>query len=372
MSLLRKPNMTEKRKTASRRNGGRSRGPVAAEGKRRIGAAQLRHGFYAKAQDVALRGLGEDPAHFQELLEGLRREFTPVGALQEKLVTRLARVLWLMDRADRSQEGHALRRARSADAGRENRLHARMMRLKMTSGSLQSLARSVAAERYVTRPGDLELMKSLQQEPELQEMGEIAFALFTQLQDPGAVNEAGRPTDTYEAQQKVLMRIKEIFGLARPSAPEPYAASGSSQEAESGPGPGETGAEATPDVEPAAPPAKPDPFPHITPAQWEAREPVRQLLENILTHQAELCETMRQAVLKDAVAGPSPYELAAEITPSHTDALLMRRMQDANLREVRRLTNLLLKMKRQERKLEVSESGDSGPDTRDVTENKYI
>src|SRR5271169_2111114 len=102
--------MTEKKMAANARNRKLAPGPATAEGKARIVAAHLRHGFYAKAQGVALRCLGEDPAHFEELLEGLYEEFTPVGTLQKELVSRLARVLWLVDRADRSLEGDTLRR----------------------------------------------------------------------------------------------------------------------------------------------------------------------------------------------------------------------------------------------------------------------
>ena len=69
--------------------------------------------------------------------------------------------------------------------------------------------------------------------------------------------------------------------------------------------------------------------------------------------QAEACEAQRKALLKESLAGPSPYEFAAEVAPSHADALLMRRTQDANMREVRRLINLLLKIKRYERQMEV-------------------
>ena len=105
MSLIKKPEMTDKKVAANRRNQKLSHGPATAEGKARIGAAQLRHGFYAQAQEGALRCLGEDPAHFEELLAGLRQEFTPAGTLQEELVIVWRGCLWLTDRADRSQEG---------------------------------------------------------------------------------------------------------------------------------------------------------------------------------------------------------------------------------------------------------------------------
>ena len=114
---------------------------------------------------------------------------------------------------------------------------------------------------------------------------------------------------------------------------------------------------------------KDDRYPKITEEDWKARERARKLLRNIITRQVEVCETQRKALLKESLAGPSPYDLAAEIAPSHADALLMRRLQDANMREVRRLTNLLLKIKRRERKIEALEASDEDVG-HDVAENE--
>ena len=97
------------------------------------------------------------------------------------------------------------------------------------------------------------------------------------------------------------------------------------------------------------------PPPRFTPAEWEARGRPRQLLENILTRQMDSCHAQRKAILKESVKGPSPYERAAEIAPNHRDALLMRRLQDSLLREVRRLTYLRRKIKRYERDTDGSE-----------------
>ena len=151
-----------------------------------------------------MRGLGEDPAHFQELLEALWEEWNPVGSLQEGVVIRLARVMWLMNRADRSQEGAALRRAQSADQGRDNRLHARMMRLKMTVQTLRSLARSVAEWHYVTTNEDLEVMKKLHQEGVAGEMGEIAMDLFYQLREPNADKDGVSEEEKYSRRRQQL------------------------------------------------------------------------------------------------------------------------------------------------------------------------
>ena len=129
-------------------------------------------------------------------------------------------------------------------------------------------------------------------------------------------------------------------------------------------------ADGSPEGEEGEDSEKDDRYPKITEEDWKARERARKLLRNILSRQAEACEAQRKALLKESLAGPSPYELAAEIAPSHADALLMRRMQDANMREVRRLTNLLLKIKRRERKTEALEAGDEAAVCQDVLENK--
>lgn len=362
MSLVKKPTLTEKKIAANRRNGSLSRGAVTAEGKARIGAAQLRHGFYAQAQEVALRSLGEDPAHLEELWQGLYEEFAPVGALQERLVNRLARVLWLVDRTDRSLEGDALRRAQSADQGRDNRLHARMMRLKMTAETLRSLARAVAVWHYVTTRDDLEVMKKLHHEGVAGEMGEIALDLFFQLQEPSTDQDGVSEEDKYRG---AVNSFRSIFGLGKIDSPvamltptgETMVIRPEGYEEADGSPHGEEDSD------------KDDRYPKISEEDWIARERARKLLRNILSRQAEACEAQRKALLKKSLAGPSPYEWAAEIAPSPADALLTRRMQDANMREVRRLTNLLLKMKRRERTVEAV--GGTGEDLagHDVSQN---
>jgi hypothetical protein len=339
MSLVKKPKMTEKKLAANRRNQKLCHGPVTAAGRERIRAAHLRHGFYAKAEEVALHSLGEEPARFQELLEGLWEEFSPAGSLQEGLVIRLARAVWLMNRADRMQEGYALRQARDANTGRDNRLHAQMMRLKMTADSLRLLVQSVAHEQYVTTPADLEVMKNLHQEGAMKEMGEIALALFYQLQAPGTDQDG---VDPEEKTRRVMAKIRSIFGLST-SGPE-FEAIFTPPSSEPQEGQQDAGSGETEEDEPV----------QLSPEE-AARDRARQLLENILTRQVEICEAERKAILKDSLTGPSPYERAAEIAPTHPNAQLLRRMQDSNFREVRRVTNLLLKIKHQERQMEALE-----------------
>ena len=370
MSLIKKE-VTERQLAANRRNQKLCHGVLTDEGRARIRAAHLRHGFYAQAEEVALLALGEDPAQFQELVEGLWADFNPAGSMQEGLVIRLARATWLMNRADRMQEGCAVRQAEDVSSGRQDTLHAKMMRLKMTEERLRRLARSVAKEHYVTPPEDLEKMKNLHAEGVLKDMGEIALALFSELQDPGERNEDGELVDSQEAQRKVLIRIKEIFGLHSDVPPQVGGGVDCRPPEGSPQGPSPVRGQSdprTPEVEDAGDTqAESDRrYPHITRAEWEARERPRQLLENILTRQVETCEAQRKAILKESLKGPSPYERAAEIAPTHPNARLMRRMQDSNFREVRRLTNLLLKMKRHQRKMEALEPDDENDASTDL------
>jgi hypothetical protein len=283
--------------------------------------------------------------------------------------------MWLANRADRMQEGYALRQAQEVNSGRQDRLHAQMMRLKMTADSLRLLVQSVAREHYVTTPADLEKIKNLHQEGVLKEMGEIALALFYQLQAPGTGADG---VDRNEQARRALARIKEIFGLNSDSPPQvnvrrdcsspqesQHNAQGSAARdaspAQVGVAPGGTcpdeigspapaglkaGATVPAGLKAGATPENDKRYPNITPAEWEARERPRQLLENILTRQVDTCEAQRQAILKESLKGPSPYERAAEIVPTHPNTRQMRRMQNSNLREVRQLTILLLRIKR--------------------------
>jgi hypothetical protein len=331
--------MTEKKVAATRRNQKRSH---TARRRERIRAALLRHGYDVQAEEVAMRALGEDPAQFQELLEVLWEEWNPTGGLQEGLVIHLAQCTWLMNRAVRMQEGYAVRQAQEVSSGRQDRLHAQMMRLTMTAESLRLLVQAVAHQHYVTTPADLEKMKNLHQEGVVKEMAENALVLFYQLQVPGTGEDG---LDPFEAARRMVAQAKEIFGIGTTalSPPPSNLPPDSSQPQES-------------DQYPDAVEEKSDErYPSITPAEWEARERPRHLLEHILKRHVETCEAQRQAILKESVKGPSPYERAAEIAPTHPNARTIRKMQDTNFREVRRVTNLLLKLKQEERRKEVFE-----------------
>ena len=373
MSLRKKATMTQEKIAANKSNGKHSRGPATPEGRERIRAANIRHGFYSQAESVALVCLGEDPADLERLRKNLHDDFEPPTAFEQELAEHLAQVVWRWRRAGRMQDGFALRLAKDANLSREDRLHAQMMRLKITAESLRRLAQSVAREDYVTTSADLEMMKNLNQEGVVKEMGEIALALFYQLQPPGAGKDG---VDPDEQARRALARIKSIFGLSSDIPPQPKAALNSRppqespQDAQAGVAPGFSPAHADPSPRSGQalkagatqPGEKDQRYPNITPAEWEARERPRQLLENILTRQVDICETRRQAILKESLAGPSPYERAAEIALAHPDVALMQRMEESSFRQIWRITNLLLKIKHQARAEESRETPRERPE----------
>lgn len=109
MSLTPRRRLTAKKLAANRANGPHSRGPMTPEGKARRAAANLRHGCYSKAAEVALTALGEDPAEFKRRLDSLINTYEPANALETSLVAQLARALWRMERFNRVQESLAVK-----------------------------------------------------------------------------------------------------------------------------------------------------------------------------------------------------------------------------------------------------------------------
>ncbi len=351
MSLRKKATMTEEKLFANRFYGKRSEGPATPEGRERIREANTRHGFYSAAEAVALACLGEDSAELERLRQTLHGDLQPPSGLQQELVEHLVDVVWRWKRAGRMQEGFALRQAKEVNLTREDRVHAHMMRLKMTEESLRLLAESVAREYYITTPADLEKMKRLHQEGVVKEMGEIALALFYRLEKPPEKDEEGLPLDPYERARLMVEQAKEIFGIGRTAFPAPAAGIAAescgalpNQPAETGASPQESPQEA----DEAEGEDEEGPPSFFTPEEWAARERARQLLENILTRQVEICAAQRKMILRESLAGPSPYERAAEIALAHPNAALMQRMEESSFRQIWRITSLLLKMKRQE------------------------
>ena len=112
MSLIHKQEMTEENLAAHRANGQKTQGAVTPEGKANSAAANLRHGFYCQAPNRALTALGEDPEEYAELMNSLENNL--VEGLEAELKQRIGQTFWRMRRAERMQDGLALKRIKAA------------------------------------------------------------------------------------------------------------------------------------------------------------------------------------------------------------------------------------------------------------------
>lgn len=74
-------------------------GPRTTDGKAIVSRNALKHGGYSEAVLV----LGEDPAAYQAILNGMVESLLPVGPLEVELVDRIAQVWWRLQRVGRAE-----------------------------------------------------------------------------------------------------------------------------------------------------------------------------------------------------------------------------------------------------------------------------
>jgi hypothetical protein len=85
---------SERQKAANRANARHSTGPKTQEGKAVVRLNALRHGLLTR--DVVLPG--EDADAFEDLLNQVRAELSPVGPIEELLVDRVVNTTWRLGR----------------------------------------------------------------------------------------------------------------------------------------------------------------------------------------------------------------------------------------------------------------------------------
>jgi hypothetical protein len=180
MSLVHKPEMTEKNLAAHRANGSQSRGAVTPEGKARVAAVNLRHGFYSQAQNQALTALGEDPQEYAELMNSLENDLAE--GLESELVQRIGRALSRMKRAERMQDNLALKRIQGAKQIQEFTGRSQLVRAADNLARYETLAGALARRDGPRRAEIRTFVKSLGDNPEA-EMQEF-FLLLRSLEKP--------------------------------------------------------------------------------------------------------------------------------------------------------------------------------------------
>jgi len=306
MSLVHKQEMTEKNLAAKRRNGGKGRGPVTPAGKAHSAAAMLRHGFYSRARDEAMIALGEDPKEYRGLLQSLVDDLEPGAGLQSELVLRMGRALWRMQRAERMQDGLAVKRVQNGLQMEELAVTPRLLHNNDISERLGAIGQMM--NRSGTPPTAAEIE-----------------ALVDAFGD-------NPPKDIQE-----LFPLVRSFGEAASKAPRPASENGNM----------------------GAIPSS---------AEGEEWDPVRQKLHAALTEVAVHYLKTGDLLMEIYDKARSPANIAALMAPKDENAMFIQKMEDSNLRQLWRLTKMFLMIKRSRGEVEEDDQSLTASDYVDENE----
>ena len=191
-SLVKSPTITLEKLAANQVNGRLSHGPATPEGLERSADSHIRHGFYSKRGGEALRVLGEDPAELDQLLESLRATWQPSDDFQERLVKRLGRAIWRLERSDRVQDSIAVNQVREMSRELSRRIEKGLEGYDDRLDALKDLANAVDKEDFVAdRNAFFALLCAFGREPEGR--GEQIRALLYQLLNPQGSDDVRDP-----------------------------------------------------------------------------------------------------------------------------------------------------------------------------------
>jgi len=281
MSLTSKRRTTEKSLARSQQNGRKSRGAVTPAGKARAAKANLRHGFYSEAPQEVLIALGEDPAEYNRLLASLENNLAE--GLEGELVRRIGRTLWRMQRAERMQDGLAVKRVHRGMQMEQLMVAPKMLRINDIYEGLCAIGRMLNRPDSAPSPAEIQALVN-------------AFG-------------ATPPDDIQK-----LFPLLRSFGEAAAKAAGPANENG--------------------DREPVP-----------SAAEEQESESARQKLDAALHEIMFHYRTTLDSLMEESEKGRSPENIAALMAPRDENALLMQRMEDSNLRQLWRLTNILVKVR---------------------------
>ena len=233
-------------------------------------------------QNGALAALGEDPKDYEGLMKSLENNLGE--GLEAALKQRIGDTLWRMKRAVRMQNSIAVKRVQAGLQLGTMLVTPPWLRMNGILKGLCAISRMHNREDSTPAPGEIQALMN-------------AFG----------------PTPPDNVQQ--IFPLLQSYGQAALMAP--------------GPGNihGYTG-------------------PHPAPAGWQERQAADQRLSDAVDGIIMPYAFQEDALRKEVDKVESPENIAALMAPRDGESLLLQRMEDSNLRQLWRLTNILSKVQK--------------------------
>ena len=307
-SLVKSPVVTPEKVAANQANGRQSQGPATPEGLDRCHDSPVRHGFYSKRTGEALRALGEDPEELEQLLESLRATWQPSDEFQKRLVERLARAIWRLERSDRVQDSIAVKQVREMNRELDRLIDKGLQAYDRKLEALEKLAEAVRDEQFVA--------------------GRNAFVAFN--------TAFGEQLEGLEGRAGEVLTL--LYQLLDPEGSHPDA---------------------------------PAPDPELPIATGADRTEGRELVASLLREEIEAVTLARQRDRESRLEFNAPYYRDSAIPPNASRAGAVFRMEETSFRQIAKFTDLLLRLKaKEEAGAEDSKKTRNEGGSHDVVDNK--
>lgn len=290
MSLVKKPELTPEKLAANQANGQLSHGPVTPEGLQRAREARVIHGFYSDNPREALGVLGEDPKEFSNLCTSLLDTWQADDHLERRLVYSLARAIWRLQRGDRVRESLAVTELNRVDARADRRARRQSAAYERKLAGLNALREACSRTDFVTTQVEIDALASAYR---------------------------GKPKGRASEILVLLLRLAPV------DAPGPELPAGDSLAV----------------TQRAEPPV----------AEGPKRDELRDRLQILLREEVDALEERRAREGEELLETASPYYRDTLLASRDPRAGLMARMEESSLRQVERLTRLLIKVQEERR-----------------------
>ncbi len=155
-SLVKSPDLTPAKIAANQANARQSHGPATPEGVKRMRAANTRHGYYSQAPGAEMRVLGEDPEEFERLFESLVASWEPQDDYQTSLVRRMARLTWRLERSDRIQEAIMVHQMEALEENLARETREAVATHERVARRLKALVQAIDGNKFCSTEHDLD------------------------------------------------------------------------------------------------------------------------------------------------------------------------------------------------------------------------